>query len=156
MLVRAGGANQTITGARAFVSGAWRPIIGAKAYVDGAWRVVGNFTSGAGSISLSLSPTTITKTGRNNATVTSTQVVAIPTGGQTPYTYAWVKQSGDDISATAPAASSTQFRATNMEIDETRTAVFRCTATDAFANSDSEDITVTIIRLEPIDIGGNQ
>jgi hypothetical protein len=153
MKVFQGGTWRDISKCSVYQGGAWRVVKAIKVYQGGAWRDVANFTAGAGTITLALSPTTISKTGRTS-TVNTGNVTATPTGGQTPYTYAWVKQSGDDITALNPANAITAFRATGMAVDETRNAVFRCTATDTFGTSDSEDITVSITCIEPIDTGG--
>ena len=146
--VRAGGAFKTITRAKVRVNGAWRNIVSAKCLIGGEWKTVGNFTSGGGTITLVLNPTTISAA-RRLSTVTSTNVTATPSGGQGPYTYAWTKVSGDDISATNPNTAITAFRATTMTVDETRTAVFRCTCTDSFGNTDTEDLTVSLTCLPP-------
>jgi hypothetical protein len=148
MKLRLGGAWRDITAARIFLGGAWRPLIAVREYYDGAWRDVANFTSGGGTITLTLSPALVTDSGRNS-TVTTSNVTATPAGGQTPYTYAWAKQSGDDISAISPASAITAFRAINMSDDETRNAVFRCTCTDNLGSSDTADISISLTRLPP-------
>jgi hypothetical protein len=143
-----GGAWRDITAARIFLGGAWRPLIAVKEYYDGAWRDVANFTSGGGAITLTLSPSPVSASRRLN-TVTSANVTATPAGGQTPYTYAWVKQSGDDISAINPTSAITTFQATAMAVDETRNAVFRCTCTDNLGSSATADVSVSLTRLPP-------
>jgi hypothetical protein len=153
MKLRLGGAWKDITGAKIFSGGAWRTLTAIKIYEGGAWRDVANFTGGGGSITLAISPSPVTKTGRT-ATITTGNVTATPTGGLAPYTYAWVKQSGDDINITAPSSAVTAFRADGMSVDEVRTAVFRCTCTDALSTTDSEDVTVQITCLEEFDPGG--
>jgi hypothetical protein len=153
--LRQGGAWRDITGLRIFASGAWRQIRNVKIYAGGAWRDGANLTTGGGSIAVTLSASSISRNARLS-TINSPAVTATPTGGQVPYSYAWVKQSGGAIVATAPSSSSSQFQGANMEIDETRTAVFRCTATDAFGSTASADVSVSLTRLEPIDIGGTQ
>lgn len=153
MKTRVGGAWKDIIAARVFASGAWRSLVGVKVYSDGAWRDVANFTSGGGSITLAISPSPVTAQ-RRNATVQSLNVTATPTGGIAPYTYSWVKQSGDDITALSPSAAVTKFVASGMDELEERSAVFRCTGTDSLGSTDSEDVTVTLTRLEDFDLGG--
>lgn len=152
MKVRVGGAWKDITGASVRVGGSWRRLQAIKVYSDAAWRDVATFSS---PLTLALSSSLVTKTG-TNATVTTGNVLATPTGGQGPFTYAWVKQSGGNITATNSSSAQSGFRATNMAIDEQRTAVFRCTCTDAFGASDTADVSVTITRIESLIIGGNQ
>jgi hypothetical protein len=147
MKLRLGGAWQDIVGAKVFSGSAWRTPTAIKVYEDGAWRDVANFTGGGGSITLSISPSPATRTGQL-ATITTANVTATPAGGLAPYTYAWVKQSGDDINAVSPSSAVTRFRADGMSAPETRTAIFRCTATDSLSTSDSEDVTVQITCVE--------
>jgi hypothetical protein len=152
MKLRLGGAWQDITGAKVFSGGAWRTVTAIKVYEDAAWRDVANFTGGGGTITLAISPSPVTKTGRT-ATITTSNVTATPAGGLAPYAYAWVKQSGDDIGITAPSSAVTKFHADGMSVDEVRTAVFRCTCTDALTTTDSEDATVQITCLPPSEGG---
>ena len=147
---RVGGAWKTISRAKVRVNGAWRNIVAVKCLVSGNWVTVGNFTSGAGTISLAISPSSVSGSGRNT-TVGTSSVRATPTGGQTPYTYAWNQQSGDAITVSNATSAITSFQARMMSVDEVRTAVFRCTCTDSLNNSDFEDVTVTITRLPPLD-----
>lgn len=152
MKVRAGGAWKDITAGKVWVNGAWRNLVGAQAFVSGAWKTLATFVS---SMTVALSSSTVSRTARlgtiNTATVTCT-----PTGGLNPYTYSWVKQSGDAITANQPTSASCAFQAAGMVEDETRTAVFRCTVTDTLGTAvTSSDLTVTITRLAAIDSGGN-
>jgi hypothetical protein len=155
MKVRLGGAWRDIVGARIYSSGSWRSLKSIKVYFDGSWRDVANFTAGAGTITLTLSTSSISAT-RRTSNVNSGQITATPSGGQVPYTYAWVKQSGDSISATNPTSAITSFQATGMAVDETRNAVFRCTCTDTFGSSATADVSVSLTCLEPVDTGGTQ
>ena len=148
--VRVGGAWKEITGGSIRVSGSWRRLRAIKVYSGAAWRTVATF---ADALSLSASPSTATRTGFN-ATVSAGPVIATPTGGASPFTYAWVKQSGGNITAASPASSQTVFRGTTMAIDETRAAVFRCTCTDAFGSTATADVSVTVTRIESDFSGG--
>lgn len=154
MQARIGGAWKTPTVCKAYVGGQWRSIRGIKAYVDGAWRDVANFTTGAGTITLTPSVSSITRNSRQTSPQAG-PVTFTPSGGQSPYTYSTVHISGDAISVTTPASASTYFRAsTAMEVDETRSAVFRCTATDAFGSTATADVSISLTRIE-FDLGGN-
>jgi hypothetical protein len=144
---RIGGAWRDLTGGRVFLGGAWRTLKSGKAYIGGAWRDTANFTPGQGTITLTLSTSSVT-TSRRLSTVTSPSVTATPASGQTPYTYAWVKQSGDSISATNSTSAITAFQAIGMAVLETRTAVFRCTCTDSLGSSATADVSVSLTRIE--------
>lgn len=145
MRLRQGGAWRNIRFGFVRQGGAWRPLVGAKIYFGAAWKDVGNFTSGNGAIHITLSTSSISKSG-SLATLSTGAVTATPTGGQTPYTYSWFKVDGGDISATSPNAASTQFQATGLSVGETRTAQFRCTAQDVFGSTESQDVSVSITR----------
>lgn len=163
MQTRLGGTWQQITGAKAFLSGSWRTIKAIKAYIGGEWRDVANFSppgpggGGGGTLTLSLSASSVGRATANSSTVT-TNVTVTPSGGIAPYTYSWAKQSGDAITASATTAATTAFSASSLVVDETRTAVFRCTCTDSLGvSATSGDVTVTITRFERSGVpgGGN-
>ena len=88
-------------------------------------------------------PGTTSKTG-SAGTVTTDTITAAATGGTPGYTYAWTKVSGDSITVVSAATAATTFQATSVTTGETRTAIFRCTATDAAAATATVDVTVTI------------
>jgi len=63
-------------------------------------------------------------------TLVTPTVTVTPSGGVGPFTYGWVRQSGDSaITAASPSTAATSFSA-SLASDETKTAVFRCTVTD--------------------------
>lgn len=155
--IRFGGNWITPSALKIFSGGAWRDIKAIKLFADGEWRDVGNFTTpaeeggggGGGTLVISVSNTTVNKSGTNQSILTG-NVTTTPSGGLAPYTYAWAKLSGDSISAVSPASATTQFRATTMAELEVRTATFRVTCTDSLGSSDTEDVSVTITRTENI------
>jgi hypothetical protein len=60
-------------------------------------------------------------------------VVTTPSGGQWPYSYAWLYVSGDAaMSATAPTSAATQWTRT-MTAQSIHTSVWRCQVTDALS-----------------------
>jgi hypothetical protein len=152
MSIRAGGVWKELTAGKVRVNGAWRNLVSAQAYIDGAWKVVATFVS---TMTVALSQSSVSRSARLG-TINTAAVTCTPTGGLNPYTYSWVKQSGDTITANQPTSASCAFQASGMVEEEVRTAVFRCTVTDTLGTAvTSSDLTVTITRLEPLDIGGN-
>jgi hypothetical protein len=98
-------------------------------------------------LSASASPDLCTGSG-SLATITSNSSTCTAANGVPPYTYAWVKVSGDAISAVSGSSATTQFRAVGMASRETRAASFICTVTDAVAATvDSNTVNVSLDRL---------
>lgn len=137
-----GSAWRTVYTADAYVSGAWRTLQYGEAYVGGAWRLIVSF---AQPLDMAVSPHGGFWDGAT-ATVTAGPCTATPTGGVAPFTYAWVKLSGDDITITAPTAATTSFNASGMANGEDRSATFRCTVTDTLGTTKADDITITVAR----------
>jgi hypothetical protein len=82
-----------------------------------------------------------------SATGHADAVTAVATGGTAPLAFSWAKLSGGSISADTPGAAQTAFTASGLLDGETRSAVFRCTVTDAHGLTATADVTVTIQRL---------
>jgi hypothetical protein len=80
------------------------------------------------------------------STITTGAVAASAAGGTAPYSYAWTQVSGGGISANSPASYYTTFTATLVAVSETRTATWRCTATDALGVTGTRDIDVSVFR----------
>lgn len=147
--IRAAGAVKTITAARVKQSGVERPLRAIKVWDDGALRTVATF---APDLSLAISPPGVTGNAASNfpATVTTTLVTAIPTGGQSPFTYAWTfvsKSGGNTPTATSPSFASTTFKQTSVGAFDSNTAVFRCTVTDHFGTTATADVNLTFFNL---------
>ncbi|CAB4153242.1 Tip attachment protein J [uncultured Caudovirales phage] len=81
-------------------------------------------------MSVSVSPGSLNKTGIAT-TQTTASTTATPTGGVSPYTYAWSLVSGDALTVNSPTAATTTFTATGMANGDTLTAVYKCTVTDS-------------------------
>lgn len=109
-----------------------------------------------GTLTITFSPTVISETEEASSSHTTTTVIVTPVYALATVSYVWTKVSGDAITIAAPTSSSTAFVADGMEFFETRTAIFRCTATDG-TFTDTEDISVTILNMYlnigPIDPG---
>lgn len=70
----------------------------------------------------------------NTPVAISTEVIiATPSGGVAPYTYAWVRTDGgvDSWTIIFPASQETSFRANSVASGVIRTATFKVTVTDA-------------------------
>lgn len=104
-------------------------------------------TNAVGALSVTASPTSVSKT-EDAASITTATVTAAATGGASPYTYAWTKLSGGSITAVSASAAATTFNAATMAASESRSAAFRCTATDSASPQATAtvDVTVTITR----------
>jgi hypothetical protein len=82
-----------------------------------------------------------------NSTVTSNSCNVSPVNGTGPFTYAWTHISGDaSVAVSAPSAASTTFSTTGLANEEARSAVKRCTITDATSATALIDVSVTLRR----------
>lgn len=142
----AGGSLRTINNMTVLDGGTSRRVVRMKVMdADGVTlRTVATF---ADQLSLTISPDDIDAFG-TTATIVTETATATPSGGFAPFTYAWAKVSGDDITADSSSVASTKFRATNLGQNETRTATFECTATDSAGSTATDTITITILRFE--------
>ncbi len=86
--------------------------------------------SGSG-LSVSLTPSIITRTAATSTITTTTPCVATPIGGLAPYTYLWAFQDGSSLFIVTPTSDSTLFRAAGMDSGDIETGLFICTVTDA-------------------------
>jgi hypothetical protein len=155
--IRYGGTWRDPSGCRIYKGGAWRNIVQVKVYSGGAWRDVANFTApgsgdtpgsgggSSGSLTLSISPSP-SEAASFSSPVTSGNTTATPSGGLAPYTYSWVKLSGDTIVANSPTSAVTTFTG-NVPPDATRSAIFRCTCTDSLGATATADVTATLDRI---------
>lgn len=114
----------------------------------------GNTTGGGGGGSLAVTfdtyeilETDLTPPGTLSATCTATA-----SGGTAPYTYAWslVPGSGSTagMSITGTATATVTFQWTNGSAD-TRSFVYKCTATDSAATTAVNDVSVYFIFGAP-------
>lgn len=81
--------------------------------------------------------------------VTTSEVVATPTGGTAPYSYLWTRTDADPSvwQILSPTAAATQFRAEGVGPEDTLTATFKCTVTDSLgATADSADVNAQAIN----------
>jgi hypothetical protein len=170
--IRKGGSWQNITGCQVYANGAWRTIVAIKVYRSGAWRTVGNFTApppapsgggssggggggssgggGGGTITVMVSPTSVTKTGVN-ASQTSASITVTPSGGLAPYTYAcsFVSQDGNATYViNTPTLASTTVTASGLGTDTPSTCSIHWVVTDSLGTSaTSATVPITFDRV---------
>jgi hypothetical protein len=145
MDVRKNGAWVSPTSAEVYYAGAWRTISYGEAYYNGAWRQIVSFA--APYTALTINPASPSASSTTSDTITSPTVQAIPTGGLSPFTYAWtlVSSSGlTGITITTPTRAGTTVTATISPGGEgtSGSAVVRCTATDALGTAKTANVTI--------------
>ena len=97
--------------------------------------------AGGSGFSIVVTPGTIYKDG--TGTITTASVTAVPSGQTGSVTYAWTKVSGDTMTVTSPTSSSTTF-STAPGFGNTKSAIYKCTATDSASHVASDTVDVTI------------
>jgi hypothetical protein len=105
--------------------------------------------AGGGALTAEASPFSAvgSVSGSGTQDVTSNLVTVTPSGGTSPYTYAWARISGDsDVLALNSTAAATRFQAT-IELGGFRNATFRCTVTDARARTGTVDVDVSLFNF---------
>lgn len=129
---------------------AWQPITIYKRWDGSAWVDITIPGGGGGGLSATVAPGSAVgdlfdaEPAPLFATVTSNNVTVSVTGGTGPYTYSWVRLSGDSaVSATASTSATTAFSATIGKNGE-KTATFRCTVTDSLLATDTVSVSVTL------------
>lgn len=100
-------------------------------------------------LAASANPTSVTGAGAGflpePVRTDSTTVTAA--GGVAPYTYNWVRVSGNaNINITNPAAAITQFQYVNMPVGAFASAIFRCTVTDAALATVIVEVTADLMN----------
>ena len=121
-----------------------------------AANVLRTVWQGGGELKLTISPTEVFRTSASNTggALNSLPATALVTGGVAPLTYLWERIDGDStIVAQTPTAASTTFGA-NLNPDDYRVALFRCTVRDAMGATVSQNVQVTLHLIDRSGIGG--
>ena len=124
---------------------------GVKAVAFGSARIasgVKRFFTQSGSLSVSADPAYVSGATAlaGLATISTNSTTAAPTGGASPYTYAWTKISDDGGTWTIqnPTSATTKFNCAGVGADIDFNATFRCTATDAYGGTGTVDVLATV------------
>jgi hypothetical protein len=100
-------------------------------------------------------PTDVSGYGNSGAAanITTALVIATPTGGVSPYTFAWVQTSTSPYTWVIGAASSasTSFTCNTLGAGATAEADFEVTITDALGNSATATVTAFANNGQPYD-----
>lgn len=147
-----GGTWRTITSAEAYVNGAWQRLQYAEAYVNGAWRTIATFAS---ALSLTINPHDVT----SPTNPMSGSAFAIPSGGVSPFTYAWslVSSSGlTGITINSPTAANTTITASTSSTTDGSggLATVRCVVTDSLGATASATAGVSFALFSGSTGGG--
>lgn len=141
---------------KALVSGAWRDISAGKVRVDGAWRNITRISGKVGGawkdfaifappVTVSIAPSyaVATDTNLGPSTITTNPVVAIPTGGASPFTYVWT----GGTTATAPSSATTAFSRA-IGVGEYETETWTVTVTDSLGQTGTASIVAEFYGFE--------
>lgn len=120
-----------------------------SAWVPAAAGILGKAAAVSAALSASVNPGSASSSG-GAASQTTNSVTVTPSGGTSPYTYAWTWASGGaSITTTSPTAATTTFSATGLTSGETRSGQARCTVTDNVSATATIDVSVSITRTAP-------
>jgi hypothetical protein len=104
-----------------------------------------------GGMAASVSPTAANGTnsafGETPIEVTTNTVTVAVQGGLAPYTYAWSKVVGDDVTITAPTGATTAFTETQPP-GTTLAGTYRATVTDATGKTAFADCSVQLLFIQ--------
>lgn len=140
MKVQDAGTLRTITGMQVKQSGITRTIREVKVQDGGTLRTVAIFAD----------PLTVSASDATGVSTTSTATadsVATPSGGFSPYTYAWANLTGTATIISGSATANPTFQETGLAIEETRLSTYRVTVTDDAGQTATDDITVSLSRI---------
>lgn len=140
MKVSVGGTLKPVVSAKINVGGTLKTVVRVKHNVAGTIKTGDTFTSPTGALSATASDYNPTGSRIGTGTVTTNAVTITPTGGYSPYTYAWTKTAGNGSITSATSASTTFTNSVSVGNDEL--GVFDCEVTDSASQ------TVTVSGIE--------
>lgn len=142
MRVRVNGDWKEVESARVRVGGAWKQVSSVRVYVGGAWKDAETFVP-----ALSVTTTGDEYVSRlGPGTVTTAPVTATPSGGLSPYTYAWTRVSGVGI-INSPTSATTTFSHTLSNGDDVE-GIFRVTVTDGLSSTATANVLVQFVSID--------
>jgi hypothetical protein len=127
--------------------------------MTGAAAAAAAGAGGPTSLKVVLSPTTEVNgfsSAGGTVSVTTASVLASPSGGIAPYTYAWTRIDASAYTWTigSAAAATTSFTGTNIPDGVATFATFRVTVTDAAGRKATADINAIVRNNAPFDDRG--
>lgn len=140
------------------IGGTLKPVTSAKINIGGTLKlmsrvkhnVAGTLKDGASFyVALTATGSTDSVSGHSfGGTVTTSTVTITPAGGYAPYTYAWVRLSGDGAANSSTSATTT-FSAAPDDGDSL-TGSFRCTVTDSHGATSTVDCAAIFNNFGPL------
>ena len=96
----------------------------------------------------SASPTSVTGSGDGGSTqqVYSDSTTVTPSGGTSPYTYAWSYVSGTTMTVTSGTSATTTFHK-SLIVGASISAIYRCTVTDNASHTATADVSIDLDNL---------
>jgi hypothetical protein len=116
------------------------------------------FSTGGGALAVSATPASVGGSSLSTGSITSGATTVSASGGTAPYTHAWTLISYDNLTPPVvnfPTAATTNFTQSNINYNETYSAVFRDTVTDAALATATVDVPVSWSQI-PSGAGGDR
>lgn len=147
--LKVGGTWQTLASGWVKVSGTWQQVASAWVKVSGTWQqVYSSLSASADKASVSGSGSDFSACGDPGNTDT---VTVTPSGGKSPYTYAWARVGAAADSGPYQANAATSAATAFSDVDSTvctadinSDETWRCTVTDDNSQTATVDVTVTL------------
>lgn len=140
--VRVSSALKDISSGAVQVDGSLKPLARIAYYNESDVVNLKIFTT---TMTATVSPTGVSEGISGGGTATTESVTTTPTGGTAPYTYAWVKTSGEGTILN-PNNATTRFSHSLANEDEA-TGIFECTVTDSLGATASATATASFLSL---------
>lgn len=141
----AGGVLQEISSLTIKDGAALRQILQLKVMDGAELRTVATFVE---PLSLGVTPAALYESGFASNVIESDDLVATPTGGLGPFTYAWSVVSGT-ATITTPASAITSVGSGILTVDVPEDVTVRCTCTDSAGSIAMADADITFLFYNP-------